>query len=149
PGNGLNVYFYSPTAASQGSFSSGQTVSASAGSSGSVTMTNTLGPFDDYAAYWSFNSPGSVVIDNIQIVNLSTGAIVATEDAEPGTELLASFFVSASKTAFIWGQPIKISATLYDENQTAIPLGPVTWTVTPPAAASIAADGTVTPLALA
>ena len=32
PGQGLNVYFYSPTAAAQGSFAPGQNVSASPGS---------------------------------------------------------------------------------------------------------------------
>jgi hypothetical protein len=148
PGQGLNVNFYSPTQGAQGGYVPGQAVNESPGSTGTITLTNTLGPFDDYGIYWGFNSPGSVVIDDIQIVNTSTGAILATEDAEPGTELLSNFFVSANQTAFIWGTPIKITAALYDENANVIPLGPVTWTVTPPAAASIAADGTLTPLAL-
>ena len=71
---GLNVYFYSSTAGAQGSFVPGQTVSGSPGTSGTLSLTATLGPFDDYVANWSFQTAGSVVIDDVQIVNASTGA---------------------------------------------------------------------------
>ena len=54
-------------------------------------------------------------------------------------------FVVATKTAFIWGEPVKVTATVRDSQGAALKV-PVTWSVIPSTAARIAADGTVTPL---
>ena len=148
PNKGFEVLFYSPTGGQQGNFLPSQVVSGAAGATGTATLTNTLGPFADYQARWNVVGNGSIAIDDIQIVNVSTGAVVATEDAEPGTLLLSTFFVSASKPTFIWGEPVKVTASLYDETGKTVAPGPVTWTVTPANAASVAPDGTVTPQAL-
>ena len=53
-------------------------------------------------------------------------------------------FVVATKTAFIWGEPVKVTASVRD-NQGVAQNVPVTWQVVPSTAAKIAADGTVTP----
>jgi uncharacterized protein (TIGR03437 family) len=148
PNKGFEVLFFSPTGGQQGNFLPSQVVSGAAGTTGTATLTNTLGPFADYQARWNVVGNGSIAIDDIQIVNVSTSAVVATEDAEPGTFLLSTFFVSASKPAFTWGEPVKVTASLYDETGKTVATGPVTWTVTPANAASIAPDGTVTPQAL-
>ncbi|HLK49486.1 MAG TPA: IPT/TIG domain-containing protein [Bryobacteraceae bacterium] len=142
---GFEVLFYSPTGGQHGSFLPSQVVSGAVGSTGTATLSNTLGPFTDYQARWNVIGTGSIAVDDIQIVNVSTGAVIAIEDAEPGTLLLSTFFVSASKPAFVWGEPVKVTARLYDETGKAIAPGPVSWTVAPANAASVAPDGTVTP----
>jgi hypothetical protein len=54
-------------------------------------------------------------------------------------------YVVASKTIFIWGERVQVHATVRDR-QGVVQNVPVTWSVIPSNAATIAADGTVTPL---
>jgi len=54
-------------------------------------------------------------------------------------------YVVASKTIFIWGERVQVQATVRDR-QGVVQNVPVTWSVIPSNAATIAADGTVTPL---
>src|SRR5262249_21921500 len=49
----------------------------------------------------------------------------------------------------IFGEPVKVSASFYDETGKSLSTGPATWTVAPPTAATVATDGTVTPGVLA
>ncbi len=60
----------------------------------------------------------------------------------------STFFVSASKTVFIWGESAQVAATLTDESGVPLPTGAVTWSVIPSTAATVGVDGVVTPLAL-
>ncbi len=149
PDKGFEVLFYSPIAGAQNNFLPSQTVFGAAGDTGTVSLTNTLGSFDDYQARWNVIGKGAIAIDDIQITNASTGAVVASEDAEPGTILLSAFFVSTSKPSFVWGEPVKVTAASYDETGKPRTIGNVAWTVAPSTAASVAPDGTVTPRALA
>ena len=151
PDRGFEVLFFSPTAGQQNNFLPSQTVGGAEGTTGSVTLTNTLNPFDDYQVRWTVNGTGAIAIDDIQLTNVTTGAAVAvlSEDAEPGTVLLSTLFASASKPAFIWGEPVKVTAAFSDETGKALTTGPVAWTVIPSTAASVASDGAVTPRALA
>jgi hypothetical protein len=57
----------------------------------------------------------------------------------------SSISVSATKPSFIFGEPIKLTARVKDGFGNLLPQAVVNWTVDPPAAATIAADGTVTP----
>jgi hypothetical protein len=141
----IDFFFFSPA----GNSVLGSGVTGSTGSSGVGTLTSSLGPFDDYQVIWTVHGTGAIAIDDIQIKNLTTGAVIAVEDAEPGARLLSTFFVSANKPSFIWGEPVKVSAEFYDENGNALNPGAITWSVNPSSAATIAADGTITPLALA
>ena len=149
PDRGFEVLFYSPIAGTQNNFLPSQTVFGAAGTTGSVTLTNTLGSFDDYQVRWNVVGNGAIAIDDIQLTNLTTEAVVVLEDAEPGTVLLSTFFVSASKPDFVWGEPVKVTAAFFDETGKPLTTGPVAWTVVPSTAASVASDGTVTPRALA
>jgi hypothetical protein len=114
---------------------------------GTGTLTGTL-DYDDHTVTWWIGGKGAIAIDDIQITDVATGQVIASEDAEPGTALLSTFFVSADKPSFVWGEAVKVTAALYDETGKARSAGPVTWSVNPAGAATVAADGTVTPRAL-
>ncbi|SPE28600.1 hypothetical protein SBA3_1460009 [Candidatus Sulfopaludibacter sp. SbA3] len=58
------------------------TITGNAGDSGTQTLTNTLGQYSDYEARWNIIGTGAISIDDIQMVNVTTGQTVATEDAE-------------------------------------------------------------------
>lgn len=58
------------------------TISGVAGDSGIATVTRTLGAFNDYEAAWNVMGTGAIAIDDIQIVNVATGQVVASENAE-------------------------------------------------------------------
>jgi len=82
PDQGFETLFYSPTGGGEGSFLPSITLDGQAGDQGSATLTNTLDNYSDYRAGWNIIGTGAIAIDNIQIVNLTTGQTVATEDAE-------------------------------------------------------------------
>jgi hypothetical protein len=149
PDKGFNAFFVSGKGFQQG-FSPVNTgfVQAPAGSTGQVSFTEKLQNFDDYTLVFVITGQGAIAVDDIQVASIATGEVVASEDAEPGTTLLSTFFVSASKPVFTWGESVKVTASLLDENNKPIPTGPPTWTVDVPALATIAADGTVTPRAM-
>jgi hypothetical protein len=72
--------FYSPTADAAGNFLPNATIRGNAGDSGTITLTDTLGQRSDYQALWLITETGAVSIDNIQIVNVTTGKTVASEN---------------------------------------------------------------------
>ncbi len=82
PDLGFEVLFYSPTGGANGNFLPSYTIKGAAGSTGTATLTNTLGPFSDYEARWNVVGNGAIVIDDVQIVDVSTNSTVASEDAE-------------------------------------------------------------------
>jgi hypothetical protein len=82
PDQGFETLFYSPTGGGKGSFLPSITVDGQTGDKGSATLINTLGNYTDYQAGWNIIGTGAIAVDNIQIVNLTTGQTVATEDAE-------------------------------------------------------------------
>jgi hypothetical protein len=82
PDQGFEILFWSSTGGAQGHFLPSIHITGQAGKSGSATLTNTLGDYTDYEALWSIVGTGAIVIDNIRVVNLTTGQTVATEDAE-------------------------------------------------------------------
>jgi hypothetical protein len=57
----------------------------------------------------------------------------------------ASVSVTATKASFIFGEPVKLTARVKDSFGNLLPQATVNWTIDPPAAATITADGTVTP----
>ena len=79
---GFETLFFSPTGGSQNNFLPSITINGIAGQTGSRTLTNTLGEYDDYEARWNVVGTGEIAIDNIRIKNLTTGEEVVTEDAE-------------------------------------------------------------------
>ena len=82
PSRGFETLFYSPTGGNAGNFLPSTTITGNAGDSGTATLTNTLGRYSDYEARWNIVGTGAISIDDIQIVNVTTGLTVATEDAE-------------------------------------------------------------------
>jgi hypothetical protein len=144
----IQIGLFSPTAYAQGKSWPSTSVRGAKGDTGTATLTGTL-EFDDHNVTWWIGGKGAIAIDDIQITDLSTGDVVASEDAEAGSLLLpTTFFVSANQTSFVWGESVKVTAALRDETGQVRNMGPVTWTVNPPNAATVQADGTVTPRAL-
>jgi hypothetical protein len=82
PSNGFQVIFFSQTAASSNNFLPGFTIFGTAGDTGTVSLTNTLGPYSDYQAYWTIGGTGTISIDDIQIIDVASGKVIATANAE-------------------------------------------------------------------
>ena len=78
------VQFLSFVAASQSNFLNGANIRGAAGTTGTVTLTSTLGNYSDYVVFWgnSGTNTGVISIDNIQITDEATGKVIAAEDAE-------------------------------------------------------------------
>ncbi len=79
---GFETLFYSPKGGSEGKWLASKTVYGPIGSSGTATLTATLLDYSDYEVRWNIVATGAIVIDNIVITDLTTGAAVAAEDAE-------------------------------------------------------------------
>ena len=142
------VHFDSPTGRPRASDNAASSFNGTQGETGERTFVATLQSFDDYSLFFGISGRGAIAIDDIQITDVASGQVVASEDAEPGTALISTFFVSTNKASFVWGEAVKVTAAWYDENGRPRSAGPVTWTVDPAGAATLAADGTVTPRAL-
>lgn len=85
PNNFFAVQFLSFVAASQQTFLKGAVIQGAAGTTGTITLTSTLGNYSDYVVYWGAGgttSAGAISIDNIQITDAATGKVLAFEDAE-------------------------------------------------------------------
>lgn len=142
------VHFDAPSGRPRASDNASFDFTGTPGETGQRTFVATLQGFDDYSLFLAVNGTGAISVDDVVVTDQASGEVVAAEDAEPGTLLLpTSFFVSAAKTSFVWGEAVKVAATLRDEAGQLRNPGPVTWTVSPPGAAAVAADGTVTPAA--
>jgi Hypothetical glycosyl hydrolase family 15 len=82
PDKGFEVLFYSPTGGAAGNFLPSVTITGAAGTTGTATLTNALGPYTDYVARWDIEGTGAISIDNIQLIDTSTGKVIAAENAE-------------------------------------------------------------------
>jgi hypothetical protein len=78
----FELVFGSPTAFAAGVFLQNLTITGAAGESGTATLINTLAAYDDYVVSWLIVGSGAIVIDDIVIVDVATGAVVAAESAE-------------------------------------------------------------------
>ena len=78
----FEVTFVSPSAFAAGVFLPNLRLTGAAGDSGTATLTNTLGPYNDYQVGWSVVGSGSILIDDIEIVDVGTGAVIGRENAE-------------------------------------------------------------------
>ncbi|HLH32640.1 MAG TPA: hypothetical protein VKY31_15680, partial [Terriglobia bacterium] len=82
--------FYSPTGGVPGGDIE---LTGAAGTSGTATITQTLGSYADYRVGWVIRGTGAIVIDNIQLTDAATGAAVASENAERTGPMLGSGLV--------------------------------------------------------
>jgi hypothetical protein len=136
PDKGFEVLFFSPTGASSGNFLPSYLITGIAGSVGAATLTNTLADYGDYQARWDIVGKGSIVIDDIQIVDVLTGTTVATEDAE-GTGIqfnLAQAFLPAPQA----GHTFSVALAALGGKP------PYTWKtgiITPPVGVQLESDG--------
>ena len=112
PDQGFETLFYSPTGGSEGVWLPSITVFGQAGDSGTTTLTNTLADYSDYRAYWNIVGTGSIAIDNIQIVNLTTGQPVVSEDAELIAPGLAAGLIGSANVITDSDQVIAGNASL-------------------------------------
>lgn len=84
PSDFFYVQFLSFVAASQQTFLKGALIQGAAGTTGTITLTSTLGNYSDYVVFWGTGAAtaGAISIDNIQIADAATGKMLAFEDAE-------------------------------------------------------------------
>jgi hypothetical protein len=111
PSNGFEVLFYSPTGGAAGSFLPSTQVTGAAGTTGTATLTNTLGPYSDYQARWDIIGTGAISIDTIQVIDTTTGKVIAGENAEGtapsvsnGLRLLNGASITADPTVVLDGK---------------------------------------------
>jgi hypothetical protein len=78
----------------------------------------------------------------VHLIFLVLLLLLATPDLFSQTA--ASITVTTTKSSVIFGEPVKLTARVRDSFGNPLPLAPITWTVEPSSAATIAADGTVT-----
>jgi hypothetical protein len=71
PDSGFETIFYSPTGGDQNIWLPGAYFTGIKGDSGRISFTNTLANFDDYQVRWNIVGTGSIVIDNISIINIT------------------------------------------------------------------------------
>jgi hypothetical protein len=81
PSQGFDLTFVSPTAFSQGIYLPNLVINGAAGDAGTATLTVTLAAYDDYDVSLSIVGTGAILVDDFQIVDVATGAVV-TETAE-------------------------------------------------------------------
>jgi uncharacterized protein (TIGR03437 family) len=92
PSSYFEVLFYSAAGSAQ-YFLRSFTITASSPTTGTATLTGTLGNYSDYQVLWTIASTGAISIDNIQITDSATGKVIASENAEetspgPGSGLV-------------------------------------------------------------
>lgn len=91
PSEGFEVIFYSPEAGRAGDWLPGIIIDGRLGDVGRATLVGELGDYDDYVVNWSIKGRGSISIDNIKIVNLATGGILAVEDGEQAVSVAGEY----------------------------------------------------------
>lgn len=82
PNEGFDVLFYSPIGGDEGNWLATTVISGRSGDSGTAMLRSTLADYSDYRVVWNIIGTGAIAIDNIQITDLTTGEVVAAEDAE-------------------------------------------------------------------
>ena len=82
PSQFIYFQFFSQTAAAQQDFLAGVTTTGAAGTTGTATLSSTLGNYSDYEGLWGIEGTGAISVDNIQIVDAATGNVIAFENAE-------------------------------------------------------------------
>jgi hypothetical protein len=129
PSVGFEVLLYSPTGGAAGNFLPSVVVTGPAGSTGTATLTNTLGPYTDYQARWDVIGTGAISIDNIQISDVTTGQVIATENAEgtapgvgPGLQLQNGALVTTDPALVLAG-----NASLRLTNYGTVATNPSVW----------------------
>ncbi|WP_428771358.1 hypothetical protein V1L52_05345 [Treponema sp. HNW] len=80
--SGFEVLFYSPEAASKNEWLDSLLLYPENALEGRTRLRCTLKKFDDYMIYWSIVEGGSIVIDNITVIEEDTNTTVFTVDIE-------------------------------------------------------------------
>jgi hypothetical protein len=82
PSKGFSVDFLSQKGLSTGNFLPGFRINGKGGDIGRATLTAKLGPYDDYWANVGIIDTGVLVIDDIQIIDVATGRVIASEGGD-------------------------------------------------------------------
>jgi uncharacterized protein (TIGR03437 family) len=134
PGSYFEVLFYSATGSAQ-YFLRSFTITASSPSTGTATLTGTLGNYSDYQVLWTIASTGAISIDNIQITDGGTGKVIASENAEgtspgPGSGLVlrngASVVTDPAQVISGQGSIMLSNLASVETNPAIVTLGPNT-----------------------
>jgi hypothetical protein len=107
PDKGFETLFYSPTGGNAGVWLAGSTINGVAGETGTVTFTNTLGPYSDYRLHWNVVGNGAISIDDIRVTNVSTGQTVVQEGLE---QTIPTYVFANARTAYL----LNLAATATD-----------------------------------
>jgi uncharacterized protein (TIGR03437 family) len=134
PDKGFEVIFTSPTG---GNVLPSTTVTGGIGATGTATLTSTLGPYADYQAKWDIIGVGAISIDNIQITDGVTGAVVASENANTlspvvgsGLQLNGATIVTDPYLVIAGKASIRLNGNAsFSNNQTFLPIPPNTTVI--------------------
>jgi hypothetical protein len=122
PDKGVQVLFYSPIGGNAGLWLPSINISGVAGDTGTATLTNTLGPYDDYRAHWTIVGSGEITIDDVQLTDVTTDYAVVNESFEQ-TE--SAYVFPNPRTAYLLN--LSASATDVvdkdDNSHTLVPYG--------------------------
>ena len=133
PNQGFLVSFYSLTGGAAGSFLPGFTITGASGDTGTATLTNTLGPYNDYRAQWNIIGTGAIAINEIRITDAATGTAIATEDCEESAPVVGPGLQLQNAAAVVTDPAVVISgkASVRLKNYGALTTNPSAWSLAP------------------
>ena len=82
PNRGFEIMFYSPQGGRAGHWLPSINITGQVGDTGRAKLTNDLLDYADYEVRWNVVSNGAILIDNIELQDLTEDFIVLTEDCE-------------------------------------------------------------------
>ena len=88
PNIGFETLFYSPRGGDAGRWIPSMSITGVAGDTGRAELTGQLLGYSDYEVRWNVVSRGSILIDNIELVDLTDGVTVVTDGCEGITSSL-------------------------------------------------------------
>lgn len=98
PDKGFEVLFYSPLGGKAGIWLQSHVITGVKGETGTATLTNTLDNFTDYRINWNIMATGSIVIDDIKIINTATGRVIVKENVE---QMSSAYLFSNVRTDYV------------------------------------------------
>jgi len=129
PDQGFETIFYSPTGGSENVWLPGEFFSGVAGDSGRIVLTNTLENYDDYQIRWNIIGNGSIVIDNIIIVNLDTGKTIVNERIDTRYYTTTATIIEPENlSVYVFGETISFHGSGANSEDGALNGSSLVWT---------------------
>jgi len=82
PSTRFDVTLFSSKGFGAGQFVPSIVLDGNIGELRTVSVPLKLGPYDDYAASWAIVGKGAIVADDIRIIDVATGRVIAAENGD-------------------------------------------------------------------